>query len=37
MKLWAYREDQRPTTHRIADSVGSTDETFLNFDGITYG
>lgn len=37
MKLWAYREDQRPTTHRIADQVGSTDETFLNFDGITYG
>ncbi len=37
MKLWAYREDQRPTTHRIADSVVSTDETFLNFDGITYG
>ena len=37
MKLWAIREDQRPTTHRIADSVGSTDETFLNFDGITYG
>ena len=37
MKLWAIREDQRPTTHRIADSVASTDETFLNFDGITYG
>lgn len=37
MKLWAYREDQRPTTHRIADDVESTDETFLNFDGITYG
>ena len=37
MKLWAYREDQRPTTHRIADDVASTDETFLNFDGITYG
>jgi len=37
MKLWAYREDQRPTTHRIADEVPSTDETFLNFDGITYG
>jgi len=37
MKLWAYREDQRPTTHRIADEVASTDETFLNFDGITYG
>jgi aminopeptidase N len=37
MKLWAYREDERPTTHRIADDVASTDETFLNFDGITYG
>jgi aminopeptidase N len=37
MKVWAYREDQRPTTHRIADEVPSTDETFLNFDGITYG
>jgi len=37
MKLWAYREDQLPTTHKIADDVPSTDETFLNFDGITYG
>ena len=37
MKMWAYREDQRPTTHRIADEIASTDETFLNFDGITYG
>jgi aminopeptidase N len=37
MKLQAYREDQRPTTHPIADEVPSTDETFLNFDGITYG
>ena len=37
MKLWAYREDQLPTTHRIADEVPSTDEVFLNFDGITYG
>jgi aminopeptidase N len=37
MKLWAYREDQLPTTHKIADEVPSTDETFLNFDGITYG
>ncbi|MDX1689860.1 MAG: aminopeptidase N [Acidimicrobiia bacterium] len=37
MKLWAYREDQRPTTHPIADEVASTDETFLNFDGISYG
>jgi aminopeptidase N len=37
MKVWAYREDQLPTTHRIADEIPSTDETFLNFDGITYG
>ncbi|HSG80104.1 MAG TPA: aminopeptidase N [Acidimicrobiia bacterium] len=37
MKLWAYREDQLPTTHPIADEVASTDETFLNFDGISYG
>ncbi|MBU1494889.1 MAG: aminopeptidase N [Actinobacteria bacterium] len=37
MKLWAYAEDQLPTTHKIADEVPSTDETFLNFDGITYG
>ncbi len=37
MKLWGYREDQRPTTHRIADDIETTDETFLNFDGITYG
>ena len=37
MKLWAYREDQLPTTHKIADEVPSTDETFLNFDGISYG
>lgn len=37
MKVWAYREDHLPTTHRIADEVPSTDETFLNFDGITYG
>ncbi len=37
MKLWAYAEDQLPTTHRIANEVPSTDETFLNFDGITYG
>ena len=37
MKLWAYREDQQPTTHPIADEVPSTDEVFLNFDGISYG
>jgi aminopeptidase N len=37
MKLWAYREDQMPTTHQIAGEAPSTDETFLNFDGISYG
>ncbi len=37
MKLWAMEEDQLPTTHRVADHIPSTDETFLNFDGITYG
>jgi aminopeptidase N len=37
MKMWAYREDQRTTTHRVADDITTTDETFLNFDGITYG
>lgn len=33
----AYRADQLVTTHPIAGQVGDTDETFLNFDGITYG
>ncbi|MGH9052607.1 MAG: aminopeptidase N [Acidimicrobiia bacterium] len=37
MKLWAYRQDELVTTHQIADEVPSTDEVFLNFDGITYG
>ncbi|MGI9608890.1 MAG: aminopeptidase N, partial [Acidimicrobiia bacterium] len=37
MKLWAMEEDQLPSTHRIADHIPTTDETFLNFDGITYG
>jgi aminopeptidase N len=37
MKLWAMEEDQLPTTHKVADHVATTDETFLNFDGITYG
>jgi len=37
MKLWAMEADQLPTTHRVADSIPTTDETFLNFDGITYG
>ena len=37
MKAWAYRQDQLITTHPIAGEVASTEETFLNFDGITYG
>ena len=37
MKGWAYRQDQLITTHPIAGQVADTDETFLNFDGITYG
>ncbi|MGI9648601.1 MAG: aminopeptidase N [Acidimicrobiia bacterium] len=37
MKLWAMAEDQLPTTHQVADHIATTDETFLNFDGITYG
>ena len=37
MKRWAYRQDQLVTTHPIAGDVRDTDETFLNFDGITYG
>lgn len=37
IKNWAYREDQLVTTHPIAGQVADTDQTFLNFDGITYG
>ena len=37
IKNWAYRQDQLPTTHPISGEVRDTDETFLNFDGITYG
>ena len=37
MKNWAYRQDQLITTHPIAGEVTDTDQTFLNFDGITYG
>ncbi len=36
-KAPAYRADQLPTTHPIADEVDTTDEVFLNFDAITYG
>jgi len=37
IKNWAYRQDQLVTTHPTSGVVGDTDETFLNFDGITYG
>ncbi len=37
VKAVAYRDDQKPTTHPIAAEVATTDETFLNFDQITYG
>ncbi len=37
IKNWAYRQDQLITTHPIAGQVEDTDQTFLNFDGITYG
>ncbi|MDA0364410.1 MAG: aminopeptidase N [Chloroflexi bacterium] len=37
MKAWAYAQDELVTTHPIAGEVADTDETFLNFDGITYG
>ena len=37
IKNWAYRQDQLVTTHPISGVVPDTDQTFLNFDGITYG
>ena len=37
MKSWAYAQDELVTTHPIAGEVTDTDQTFLNFDGITYG
>jgi aminopeptidase N len=37
IKNWAYRQDQLVTTHPISGVVADTDQTFLNFDGITYG
>jgi aminopeptidase N len=36
MKNWAYRQDQLITTHPISADIADTDQTFLNFDGITY-
>ncbi len=37
MKVWAYWQDQLPTTHPIETPVADTLSTFDNFDGITYG
>lgn len=37
IKNWAYRQDQLVTTHPISGTVEDTEQTFLNFDGITYG
>ncbi len=36
-KQWAYHDDQLVTTHPIEANVKNTDESFTNFDGITYG
>ncbi|MGH8901512.1 MAG: aminopeptidase N [Egibacteraceae bacterium] len=36
LKAWAYREDQRPTTHPIVADVFDTDVLHTHFDGITY-
>jgi aminopeptidase N len=36
VKAWAYREDQRPTTHPIVADVFDTDVLHNHFDGITY-
>ena len=36
LKAWAYREDQRPTTHPIVADITDTDVLHTHFDGITY-
>ena len=35
-KLWAYGEDQLPTTHPIVDPINDLMDVEANFDGITY-
>lgn len=35
-KLWAYTEDQLPTTHPIIDPIRDLKDVEANFDGITY-
>jgi len=35
-KLWAYRQDQLPTTHPVLAPIEDLDDVQNNFDGITY-
>ena len=35
-KIWAYRQDQLPSTHPIATDAADLQTVKLNFDGITY-
>jgi aminopeptidase N len=35
-KMWAYRQDQLPTTHPIAADIVDIEAVVSNFDGITY-
>jgi aminopeptidase N len=35
-KMWAYRQDQLPTTHPIAADIVDIEAVTTNFDGITY-
>jgi aminopeptidase N len=35
-KMWAYRQDQMPTTHPIAADIVDIEAVSTNFDGITY-
>ena len=35
-KSWALRQDQLPTTHPIVAPINDLNDTYVNFDGITY-
>ncbi|MFT8533660.1 aminopeptidase N [Bifidobacterium aquikefiri] len=35
-KSWALAEDQKPTTHPIVAPIHDLNDTYVNFDGITY-
>jgi aminopeptidase N len=35
-KMWAYRQDQLPTTHPVAADIPDIEAVTTNFDGITY-